>query len=71
MLTFMEHGAIMAAAILNSARAVEMSVYGVRAYVRERALLASHSERARELAAFKKSVATMYADTRRQSDQVY
>ena len=33
---FTEHGAIMAATILNSPRAVEMSVYVVRAFVRMR-----------------------------------
>lgn len=30
---FTEHGAIMAAAVLNSARAVEMSIFVVRAFV--------------------------------------
>jgi hypothetical protein len=71
MLAFTEHGAIMAATILNSARAVEMSVYVVRAFVRTRALLASHSELARELASLKRSVASLDADTRHQFDQVY
>jgi phage regulator Rha-like protein len=46
---FTEHGAIMAATILNSARAVEMSVYVVRAFVRLRALLASNKELTRRL----------------------
>jgi hypothetical protein len=40
---FTEHGAIMAATVLNSPRAVEMSVYVVRAFVQLRELLASHS----------------------------
>lgn len=71
MLAFTEHGAIMAATILNCPRAVEMSVYVVRAFVRTRELLASHSELARELATLKKSVATLDADTRRQFDLVY
>jgi hypothetical protein len=70
-LAFTEHGAIMAATILNSPRAAQMSVYVVRAFVRLRTLMTSHSELARELAALKKSVATMDADTRRQFDQVY
>ena len=48
MLAFTEHGAIMAATILNSARAVEMSVYIVRAFIRMREMLASNSELARE-----------------------
>lgn len=46
---FTEHGAIMAASILNSPRAVEMSVYVVRAFVRLRELLASNTALARKL----------------------
>jgi ORF6N domain len=46
---FTEHGAIMAATILNSPRAVEMSVFVVRAFVRLRELLASNSVLARKL----------------------
>jgi transcriptional regulator with XRE-family HTH domain len=44
---FTEHGAMMAAMILNSPRAVEMSVYVVRAFVKLRELLASNRELAR------------------------
>ena len=44
---FTEHGAIMAAMILNSPRAVETSVYVVRAFVKLRELLASNRELAR------------------------
>jgi hypothetical protein len=47
---FTEHGAIMAATILNSPRAVEMSVYVVRAFVQLRELLASNKELARRFA---------------------
>jgi phage regulator Rha-like protein len=47
---FTEHGAIMAATVLNSARAIEMSVYVVRAFVRMRELLASNQELARRFA---------------------
>jgi ATP-dependent Clp protease ATP-binding subunit ClpA len=47
---FTEHGAIMAATILNSSRAVEMSVYVVRAFVQLRELLASNRELARRFA---------------------
>ena len=39
---FTEHGAIMAANVLNSERAVEMSVYVVRAFVKLREILATH-----------------------------
>ncbi|MGH9545406.1 MAG: ORF6N domain-containing protein, partial [Terriglobales bacterium] len=44
---FTEHGAIMAATVLNSERAVEMSVFVVRAFVRMRQLVT----RNRQLAA--------------------
>jgi hypothetical protein len=70
-LVFTEHGAIMAATVLNSPRAVQMTVYVVRAFVRTRELLSSHADLARELASLKNSVATLDADTRRQFDQVY
>jgi hypothetical protein len=46
---FTEHGAIMAATVLNSPRAVEMSVYVVRAFVKLRELLASNTALARKL----------------------
>jgi hypothetical protein len=46
---FTEHGAIMAT-ILNSSRAVEMSVYVVRAFVKLRELLSSNRELARRFA---------------------
>lgn len=41
---FTEHGAIMAAAVLNSPRAVEVSVFVVRAFVKLRKLAMAHSE---------------------------
>jgi len=46
---FTEHGAIMAATILNSPRAVEMSLYVVRAFVQLRELLASNAALAHKL----------------------
>jgi hypothetical protein len=70
-LAFTEHGAIMAATILNSPRAAEMSVYVVRAFVKARELLQSNAELARELTVLKQSVATLDAETRRQFDHVY
>jgi len=39
---FTEHGAVMAATILNSSRAVEVSVYVVRAFVELRSVMAAH-----------------------------
>ncbi len=47
---FTEHGALMAATILNSARAIEVSVYVVRAFVQVRDLLASNKELAQRFA---------------------
>ena len=41
---FTEHGAIMAATVLNSEQAVEMSVFVVRAFVRLRQMLAANRE---------------------------
>lgn len=70
-LAFTEHGAIMAATILNSPRAVEMTVYVVRAFVKLRELLASNTELARKLEALEKSVATLDVRTRRQFEEVY
>jgi hypothetical protein len=49
-LAFTEHGAIMAASVLNTPRAVEMSVFVVRAFVRLRNFLAAHKELADKLA---------------------
>lgn len=46
---FTEHGAIMAATILNSERAVAMSVYVVRAFVKYRKLLAGDKNLAKKL----------------------
>ncbi|HEY2411213.1 MAG TPA: ORF6N domain-containing protein [Pirellulaceae bacterium] len=45
---FTEHGAIMAASVLNSPRAVEVSVLVVRAFVKLRALLFNHKELAKK-----------------------
>ena len=48
-LAFTEHGAIMAATVLNSPRAIEVSVYVVRAFVRMRDALATHRELGKRL----------------------
>lgn len=53
-MAFTEHGAIMAATVLNSERAVNMSVYVVRTFVRLRQLLASHESLARKLEALER-----------------
>ena len=70
-LAFTEHGAIMAATVLNSPRAVEMSVYVVRAFVKLRELLASNTELTCKLEALEKSVATLDDRTRKQFEEIY
>ena len=57
---FTEHGAIMAASVLNTPRAVEMSVFVVRTFVRLRQILATHTELARKLAALEKKYDTQF-----------
>ena len=48
-LAFTEHGAIMAASVLNSPRAIRMSVFVVRAFLRLRELVSAHSQLAVQL----------------------
>jgi hypothetical protein len=47
---FTEHGAIQAANVLNSPKAIEMGIYVVRAFLRLREMLASNTELARQFA---------------------
>lgn len=47
---FTEHGAIMAASVLNSSRAVEVSVFIVRAFIKLREAIATHKELAQKIA---------------------
>jgi len=51
---FTEHGAVMAANILKSPRAVQMSVFVVRAFVKIRQMLTSHKDLERKLLALEK-----------------
>ena len=46
---FTEHGAIMAASVLNSSKAVEVSVYIVRAFVKLRRMIAENKELSRRI----------------------
>ena len=46
---FSEHGAIMAASVLNTPRAIKVSVYVVRAFIKLREALATHKDLARKL----------------------
>jgi phage regulator Rha-like protein len=74
---FTEHGAIMAANLLSSPRAIEVSVYVVRAFVRMRELAATHTDLAKRLAeleekteALAMSHETFSRKTRAQFEQV-
>jgi len=55
---FTEHGAIMAATILSSTRAIEMSIYVVRAFVQLREILASNKELAQRLNELERKIDT-------------
>lgn len=53
---FTEHGAIMAATVLNSRRAVDMSVFVVRAFTRFRAVSQTHAAIAAKLTTIERRV---------------
>jgi len=53
---FTEHGAIMAASVLNAPRAIEMSVFVVRAFVALRETAAGHRELKHQLEALERHV---------------
>ena len=55
---FTEHGAVMAASLLNSQRAIEVSIYVVRAFVKMRQLLSQHKEILKKLSSLEQTVAT-------------
>ena len=75
---FTEHGAIMAATILNSPHATEVSVYVVRAFVRLREMLATNKKLAAKLEELEQKTEaltlrqdTFAANTRAQLRQVF
>jgi hypothetical protein len=70
-LAFTEHGAIMVATILSSPRAVEMSVYVVRAFVRFREALFADASLARKLRALERSLMAANEQTQQQFREVY
>lgn len=55
---FTEHGAIMLAAVLNTPRAIEVSVFVVRAFVRLREILTTHKALAHKLAELESKIET-------------
>ena len=54
---FTEHGAIMAASVLNSRRAINVSIFIVRAFIRLRQTIAEHREIAGKLKELERKVA--------------
>ncbi len=75
---FTEHGAIMAAMVLKSPRAVEVSVYVVRAFVRLREAASLHVDLAKRLAELEEKTESMdmrqdtfSRNTRNQLKQVF
>ena len=63
---YTEHGAVMAATVLNSPQAVQMSILIVRAFIELRAAVSANAALARKLDALEKTVAVLDADSRRQ-----
>ena len=55
---FTEHGVIMAANVLNSDRAIQVSIYVVRAFTNLRSMLTTHKELARKLAQLEQKLQT-------------
>lgn len=53
---FTEHGAVMAANVLRSSKAVEMSVYVVRAFIKQREVLATNATILKRLAEIDKTL---------------
>ena len=75
---FTEHGAIMAATLLSSSRAIEVSVYVVRAFVRLREFAVTHADLAKRLTELEEKTETLAAshdtfsrNTRHQLKQVF
>jgi hypothetical protein len=55
---FTEHGALMAASILNTSLAIDVSVYVVRAFIKLRDLLSTHKELAHKLVELERKVSS-------------
>lgn len=53
---FTEHGAIMAASVLNSPQAVEVSVFVVRAFVQLREMISGHKELSQKISQLERKI---------------
>jgi hypothetical protein len=67
---FTEHGAVMAASVLNSPKAVAMSVEVVRAFVRLRQILASNRQLAAKVEEIERRLATHDKTLRGQGENI-
>jgi len=59
---FTEHGAIMAATMLNSPVAIEMSIHVVRAFVKARRFIEQHKDLAHELKELKRTLSVKFSE---------
>ena len=55
---FTEHGALMLASVLNTPRAIDVSVYIIRAFVKLREWLSTHKELAKQLSELERKVSS-------------
>jgi hypothetical protein len=60
----------MAATLLSSEQAIDMSIFVVRAFCRLRQLVASNTDLARKLAVLERSLSRLDADTKKQLQAV-
>ena len=67
---FTEYGAIMAANVLNSPHAVQMSVFVIRAFVRLRHIVTTHKELASKLVELERAVASPDGDIKALFDAI-
>ena len=68
---FTEHGAVQAANVLRSARAITMSVHIVRAFVRMREALAGHRDLARRLQGLERTLLALDLKTDARFEEVF
>jgi hypothetical protein len=68
---FTGHGAVMAATVLSSPRAIEMSIFVVRAFIHLRNLLSTHKELALKLAEVERKIETHDGDIRSLFDAIH
>lgn len=69
-LAFSEHGAVMAANVLNSRVAIEASILVVRAFIHAREILAEHLELKRRLESLERKVARGFEDNEQELNAI-